>query len=69
MGNILPFRRPEDVPCPAGGHDVDRDRVRCPHCRAAIVPGGGTSKMGLPGWMWIGVLLAALVLLGLALLG
>lgn len=64
MGNLLPFQRPEEIPCPRCGHGVDRDRVRCTRCGAAILPGGGPPRKGLPGWMWIGVLLAALVLLG-----
>lgn len=50
MGILLPFGRPEEIPCT--------------RCGAAILPGGEPPRKGLPGWMWIGVLLAALVLLG-----
>lgn len=71
MGEVLPFRRPElpdepdEIPCPRCGHAVDRARIRCPRCRASLLP--ARPRQGLPAWMWIGVLLAALVLLGWAL--
>jgi hypothetical protein len=73
VGDVLPFRRPEppdlpdEIPCPRCGHDVDRARIRCPRCGASTLP--APPRRGLPGWMWIGVLLAALVLLGWVLRG
>jgi hypothetical protein len=68
MGALLPFRRPDEMPCPRCGRPVDRDRVRCTHCRAPIVPGAdATPSRRVPGWIWIGLLLAALLFLAGAL--
>lgn len=55
MGNILPFERPDEIPCPGCGHDMPRDLIRCRYCRASLLP--APSRRPLPGWTALGLLL------------
>lgn len=55
MGKILPFERPEELPCPACGRAMPRERIRCRHCRASLLP--EAPRRPVPGWIWLGLLL------------
>ena len=70
MGEVLPFRRipgdpdePTD-PCSNCGQPVDRAAIRCRQCGKSTLPPRYPQRR-LPWWMWLGILLAVAVLIGL----
>jgi uncharacterized paraquat-inducible protein A len=70
MGNLLPFRRPppEDpdepmAPCSHCGKPVDQAAIRCRSCGKSTLPSRSNS-LGLPWWLLLGIVLAALALVG-----
>jgi len=48
-------------PCPNCGGDIYDDSPRCPKCGDYVTPG---SKSRLPWWIWAGLVLVGLGLLG-----
>ena len=51
------------APCPHCGADMYEDAIRCPKCGDYVTP-GAQSKSRLPAWIWVGLVLVGLGMLG-----
>ncbi len=57
----------ETSPCPKCGASIHADAVRCASCGDYVTPGAATErpKEFLPWWVWLGLLLAGALAVGL----
>ena len=70
-GEELPDPQPDadeeaTWPCPSCGASIHADAARCPRCGDYVTPGAGPHSRAWPWWMWLGLVLAAVVALGWA---
>jgi predicted nucleic acid-binding Zn ribbon protein len=69
MGDVLPSRRPPEEdgvptrPCSQCGHAVLPDAARCRHCGAQL-GFRGIRLRRVPWWMWFGLILILVIILG-----
>ncbi len=51
----------ETLPCPSCGQEIYEEAQRCPECGAYMTPG---SALRVPAWIWVGVTLGLVAMLG-----